>query len=232
MTRLRRLGRARGPRVGDALAADFDYEGIATCAGDSMCQAACPVKIDTGALVKELKAAAHPAGSRARRGGRGASTSRSSRPARGPGLRVAAAVRALPLGARARRARVARPRTPSLPTLVPAIAPRARAAARPRRALPTAARRRGAAAASSTSRAASPASSARCPARTSSRRRGRWTTSCAGPASRCALPGRRRRPLLRHGVREQGLPEAAARAAARRRPRRCGAPRAAGGSRS
>jgi hypothetical protein len=25
-----------------------------------MCQAACPVKIDTGALVKELKAAAHP----------------------------------------------------------------------------------------------------------------------------------------------------------------------------
>jgi D-lactate dehydrogenase len=42
-----------------ALAEDFDYEGVTTCAGDSMCQAACPVKIDTGALVKELKASAH-----------------------------------------------------------------------------------------------------------------------------------------------------------------------------
>ena len=44
----------------EALERDFAYEGVTTCAGDSMCQAACPVKIDTGALVKELKAAAHP----------------------------------------------------------------------------------------------------------------------------------------------------------------------------
>ncbi len=38
---------------------DYDYEGIATCAGDSMCQTSCPVKIDTGALVKEIRARGH-----------------------------------------------------------------------------------------------------------------------------------------------------------------------------
>jgi len=48
----------------DSLQADFEYEGLATCAGDSMCQTSCPVKIDTGALVKETKAAEHPAWSR------------------------------------------------------------------------------------------------------------------------------------------------------------------------
>lgn len=41
------------------LRTDFAYDGLATCAGDSMCQTSCPVKIDTGALVKELKAEAH-----------------------------------------------------------------------------------------------------------------------------------------------------------------------------
>ncbi len=41
----------------DALRADFAYDGVTTCAGDSMCQAACPVAIDTGALMKELRAA-------------------------------------------------------------------------------------------------------------------------------------------------------------------------------
>jgi len=45
----------------EALQADFAYEGIATCVGDSMCQTACPIKIDTGALMKELKAAQRPA---------------------------------------------------------------------------------------------------------------------------------------------------------------------------
>jgi D-lactate dehydrogenase len=39
--------------------ADFAYDGVLTCAGDSMCQTSCPVKIDTGALVKELVASAH-----------------------------------------------------------------------------------------------------------------------------------------------------------------------------
>jgi len=61
ITRLR-ASRAPGDREwAEAIERDFAYEGVTTCAGDSMCQAACPVKIDTGALVKELKAAAHPA---------------------------------------------------------------------------------------------------------------------------------------------------------------------------
>ncbi len=46
-----------------ALNADFAYQGLETCAGDSMCQTSCPVQIDTGALVRELKAA-HPAWAR------------------------------------------------------------------------------------------------------------------------------------------------------------------------
>lgn len=44
-----------------SLRADFDYEGIATCAVDSMCSTSCPVKIDTGALIKETRAASHSA---------------------------------------------------------------------------------------------------------------------------------------------------------------------------
>jgi len=56
---LTRLGALPGPEARAAraaLAEDFAYEGVATCVGDSMCQTSCPVKIDTGALVKELRA--------------------------------------------------------------------------------------------------------------------------------------------------------------------------------
>jgi D-lactate dehydrogenase len=58
-----RLGDSREPADRawrESLEADFAYEGVTTCAADSMCQAACPVKIDTGALVKELRAATWP----------------------------------------------------------------------------------------------------------------------------------------------------------------------------
>ncbi|MCL8026864.1 FAD-binding and (Fe-S)-binding domain-containing protein [Nocardioides bruguierae] len=40
----------------DELAADYDYAGVQTCAVDSMCQTACPVSIDTGQLVRRLRA--------------------------------------------------------------------------------------------------------------------------------------------------------------------------------
>jgi D-lactate dehydrogenase len=50
-------GEARALRA--ALAADFVHEGVATCIGDSMCEAACPVSIDTGRLMKELRATLH-----------------------------------------------------------------------------------------------------------------------------------------------------------------------------
>jgi D-lactate dehydrogenase len=59
MTRLAALDGADSRARLESLAADYEYEGMATCAGDSMCQTACPVKIDTGALVKETKALRH-----------------------------------------------------------------------------------------------------------------------------------------------------------------------------
>lgn len=34
---------------------DYDYDGIQTCAADSMCVTACPVGIDTGKFIKELR---------------------------------------------------------------------------------------------------------------------------------------------------------------------------------
>jgi D-lactate dehydrogenase len=64
MTRLTALGTPEAIAVRDSLAADFEYEGVETCAGDSMCKTSCPVKIDTGALVKEMQAAARSAASR------------------------------------------------------------------------------------------------------------------------------------------------------------------------
>jgi D-lactate dehydrogenase len=99
----RELARLRASRAPDdrewaeALEADFAYDGVVTCAGDSMCQEACPVKIDTGALVKELKAAAHPAWSHrvaeaaAQNFALVAGTARA-------GMGLVAAARAMPLG--------------------------------------------------------------------------------------------------------------------------------------
>jgi D-lactate dehydrogenase len=40
---------------------DYDYAGLETCAVDGMCGTACPVHIDTGLLVKRLRAEAAPA---------------------------------------------------------------------------------------------------------------------------------------------------------------------------
>ncbi len=99
MTRLARLGTPEARAVRDSLAADFEYEGARTCAGDSMCKTSCPVKIDTGALVKEMKAAARSPATRgmarvaARRFGAVAAGARFS-------LRAVSLVRSIPGGAR------------------------------------------------------------------------------------------------------------------------------------
>jgi D-lactate dehydrogenase len=45
-----------------ALEAEFEYEGLATCAADGSCQLVCPLGIDAGELVKELRAREHSAG--------------------------------------------------------------------------------------------------------------------------------------------------------------------------
>jgi D-lactate dehydrogenase len=49
-----------GSPVRAALLAQYEYDGVQTCAADGMCSIACPVGIDTGKLVKELRAAEVP----------------------------------------------------------------------------------------------------------------------------------------------------------------------------
>jgi D-lactate dehydrogenase len=48
-----------GSALRRALEGEFDYEAVSTCAADGSCQLACPVGIDTGAMVKGLRAEAH-----------------------------------------------------------------------------------------------------------------------------------------------------------------------------
>ncbi len=43
----------------EALFEDFEYDALQTCAADGACEAACPVAIDTGALVRELRGREH-----------------------------------------------------------------------------------------------------------------------------------------------------------------------------
>jgi D-lactate dehydrogenase len=54
-----------GSPVSEALLEEFPYDGLDTCATDGSCQLACPVGIDTGALVKEMRLREH--GERAER---------------------------------------------------------------------------------------------------------------------------------------------------------------------
>jgi len=42
-----------------ALEDEYEYDGLETCAADGSCRLACPLGIDTGALVKRLRAAGH-----------------------------------------------------------------------------------------------------------------------------------------------------------------------------
>ncbi|MBS1895684.1 MAG: FAD-binding oxidoreductase [Actinobacteria bacterium] len=44
-----------------ALEREFDYDGLDTCAADGSCQIVCPLGIDTGKLVKELRSRKHSA---------------------------------------------------------------------------------------------------------------------------------------------------------------------------
>jgi D-lactate dehydrogenase len=103
------------------LVEDFAYEGVTTCAGDSMCQVACPVKIDTGALVKELKAAAHGAAERATAAGVAEHFGLVVGAARA-GLWAAKAARSAPLGP-ALVAVVSEIAHGAVPTLVPHLPP-------------------------------------------------------------------------------------------------------------
>ena len=229
ITRLRASTAVADREWAEALEADFAYEGVATCAGDSMCQAACPVKIDTGALVKELKAAAHPEWSH--------------------GVAVAAAESASPSSPRppgrasARRPRCGRflsvPGWSSSPrrSRTPPRRPSCRGSRPPssfRCPLPrfpprSPARRAGAG--SSTFRAVSPASSARSRGRTSCPRPARWTRCCDGPGSRCACPRASTLSAAAWPSRARATPTPPGRRPGGP-PKPCGARRAGGGSRS
>jgi D-lactate dehydrogenase len=48
-----------GSPLRKALLEEYEYDGLDTCAADGSCQLACPVGIDTGKLVKELRAEGH-----------------------------------------------------------------------------------------------------------------------------------------------------------------------------
>ena len=52
---------AQGSPVLRALLEEFEYDAIETCAADGTCMLACPVGIDTGKLVKRLRADQHSA---------------------------------------------------------------------------------------------------------------------------------------------------------------------------
>jgi D-lactate dehydrogenase len=82
----------------ESLLADFAYEGDETCAKDSMCQTSCPVKIDTGAMVKEMRAASQRPWQRGLAWLLAGHYGAVAAAARG-GLRTAALLRALPGGA-------------------------------------------------------------------------------------------------------------------------------------
>ncbi len=51
----REIARSQDPAMRAELIRDFQYSGLDTCATDGLCATACPVKIDTGALVKRLR---------------------------------------------------------------------------------------------------------------------------------------------------------------------------------
>jgi D-lactate dehydrogenase len=58
-----------GSPVLEALLTQYEYDAVQTCAADSSCAAACPVGIDTGQLVKQLRRRQHsPAAQRAAAG--------------------------------------------------------------------------------------------------------------------------------------------------------------------
>jgi D-lactate dehydrogenase len=117
IVRLGALGTPEARAWRRSLEQDNEYEGVATCSTDSMCSTSCPVKIDTGLLMKEVRAAAQPASGRvlagvlARRFGTAARLART-------GLRVASALGRTRMG-RAALSGATRPLHRALPALVP-----------------------------------------------------------------------------------------------------------------
>ncbi len=60
-----RRTRVSHPELADEIDAAYAHEGVDTCAADGMCATACPVRIDTGKLMKRLRSERHGAPARA-----------------------------------------------------------------------------------------------------------------------------------------------------------------------
>jgi D-lactate dehydrogenase len=140
MTALKAQGTPEALATLAEIEADFAYQGDATCARDSMCSTSCPVKIDTGALMKELRAGTHAASHR-RLALLAAEHFRLAALAARTGLAAASAARALPLGPGLVEA-FTRLLHRLVPGLVPVV-PRELALPRPARPLPQPSRARG-----------------------------------------------------------------------------------------
>ncbi|WP_406859455.1 FAD-binding and (Fe-S)-binding domain-containing protein [Streptomyces sp. HUAS MG47] len=56
------MRQADGSPVAESLLQAYGYEAVDTCAGDSLCRLACPVGIDTGALMRDFRHARHSPG--------------------------------------------------------------------------------------------------------------------------------------------------------------------------
>ena len=112
-----------GSPVQLALLADYEYEAIQTCAADSTCALACPLGIDTGALIKGFRREERDEGDqrrwlrRAKRWGRVESLARA-------GLRAGRPLRGAPirLGARAARSLLSDEVVPDFPAEMPRAA--------------------------------------------------------------------------------------------------------------
>ena len=61
VARLEALGDGVSRREAQEIMEGYRYDGIETCAGDGMCAVGCPVDIDTGAMIKNLRAERHGA---------------------------------------------------------------------------------------------------------------------------------------------------------------------------
>ncbi len=81
-----------GSPLEQALRTEYEYDGIETCAADGACVLACPVGINTGALMKEFRAAGHGAAAE-RSALRVARRFRAAQRAARAGLRIGGAVR-------------------------------------------------------------------------------------------------------------------------------------------
>ncbi|MGO9883970.1 MAG: FAD-binding and (Fe-S)-binding domain-containing protein [Solirubrobacteraceae bacterium] len=117
-----------GSPVVTALLDEYAYDGLETCAADGSCATVCPVAIDTGKLVKELRHTAH--GARAERAGlelarRYAATERAARASLRMGAVAARTIgdRKLAAASERIRARVGADRVPAWTATMPGAAP-------------------------------------------------------------------------------------------------------------